>query len=341
VHTDRADGRLEMLALSGNNRSAVNHGEDPIGGLVWVLNERTLLTARNETAGLGIAAIGENLGNGGDARPIGCPDLFASRDRQQDQRGRDRSHGARNGIGDIRLDFREVAERAMRFDVSNAMTGVGRKRLRSTDLIGDKPFDFPGREGDAATAESLQVGKAGMCAHPYTPRLGNTEGMGHDLSITRMKAAGNIGRGHNREHCVVITATIGAETFTKIGIEIDRNHELALVLLDASDLHEQPSICKIRPTDPHFITDVGDAALFITLPVRGGGGPPLLDDSELTVLKISDQHTSRRVRDCEAWLCGRDDGLGGHAASPEDRQFIGADFDWIAVIGAAEILDSN
>jgi hypothetical protein len=122
----------------------------------------------------------------------------------------------------------------MRFDVSNAMTDVGRKRLRSTDLIGDKPFDFRGREGNAATAESPQVGKAGMCTHPYTPRLGNTESMSHDLWIAPMKAAGNIGRGHNREHRVVITATIGAETFTKIGIEIDGNHELALVMLDAS-----------------------------------------------------------------------------------------------------------
>jgi len=88
---------------------------------------------------LGIAAIGENLGNGRNARPIGCLDLFAARDRQQDQRGRDTPYGARNGIGDIGLDFRQVAERAMRFDVSNAMTSVGRKRLRSTDLIGDKP----------------------------------------------------------------------------------------------------------------------------------------------------------------------------------------------------------
>src|SRR5215472_15996437 len=147
-----------MLAVSGNNRSSVDHGQDPIGRLVRVLDERTLLTTRNETASLGIAAIGENLGNGRDARPIGCLDPFAPRDRQQDQRGRDSSYGARDGIGDIRLDFCQVTKRAMWFDVSNVMTGGGGKRLRSTDLIGDKPFDLPGREGNAATAESPQVG---------------------------------------------------------------------------------------------------------------------------------------------------------------------------------------
>jgi hypothetical protein len=109
----------------------------------------------------------------------------------------------------------------MRFDVSDAMARIGGKRLRRADLIGDEPLDLAGRERNAAPAESPQVGKSWMRANPYAARPGNAEGMGHDLWIASMKAASDIGRGHDRKHCVVITAAIGTETFAKIAIKIN------------------------------------------------------------------------------------------------------------------------
>jgi hypothetical protein len=63
VDADRADGGLEVLALCSDNGGAADHGQHPIGRLVRVLDERTLLTTRDETASLRIAAIGENFRN--------------------------------------------------------------------------------------------------------------------------------------------------------------------------------------------------------------------------------------------------------------------------------------
>src|SRR5215472_5022335 len=166
----------------------------------------------------------------------------------------------------------------MRFDVSNLMASIDCKRLRGADLISDEPLDLAGRERNAAPAESPQVGKAGMGAHLYTACLGDPEGMGHDLRIAPVKAAGDIGRGHNRKHRIVITAAIGTETFTKIRIKIDRKHELAFVVLDAStqrclstsrSWRPVPAIINVQndPIDPKVAWRWATIALLIMLPV--------------------------------------------------------------------------
>jgi hypothetical protein len=102
--------------------------------------------------------------------------------------------------------------------------------------------------------------------------------MGHDLWIAPVKTAGNIRRGHNREHRVVITAAIGAETFPKIRIEIDRNHQLALVMADGTTLFaflfffsvgvSNRRYAKYAYGSP-FCLNVDHATLFIMLPVCG------------------------------------------------------------------------
>ena len=105
------------------------------------------------------------------------------------------------------------------------MAGIGRQRLRRTDLVGDDPFDLARRIRNAAAAEAGKIRKARMRADSDTILLGDAEDFGHHFGIATVKAAGDIGAGDDAEHGGIIAHFIGAETLAAIAIEIDALHD--------------------------------------------------------------------------------------------------------------------
>jgi hypothetical protein len=127
-------------------------------------------------------------------------------------------------IGHVTLRLRHVAQGAMRFHVGDAVVAIGGERLGGADLVGHDALDFGGGKWNPAAAETPQVGQARMCAHRDAALFGSVEGLRHDLRIAGVKAAGDVRRGDDGQHGLVVAALVGAETFTEIGIEIDSRH---------------------------------------------------------------------------------------------------------------------
>src|SRR5205823_15015572 len=63
-----------------------------------------------------------------------------------------------------------------------------------------------------------------MRADRDAARLGDAERARHDLRIARMEAAGDVRRGDDRQHGVVVAAPVRAEALGEIGIKIDGRH---------------------------------------------------------------------------------------------------------------------
>lgn len=94
----------------------------------------------------------------------------------------------------------------MRLDEGDRVAGVGGKRLRGADLIGDQPLDFVRRKGHRPPSESPEIRKGRVGANVDAPLPRHLDGTGHDFGIAGMKAARDVGRSHH------------AEAFTHVGI---------------------------------------------------------------------------------------------------------------------------
>ena len=76
-------------------------------------------------------------------------------------------------------------------------------------------------EIDAAAAEALQIGKAGMRADADIARHGPRHGARHHIRIARVKPAGDIGGADDLQQRGIVAHGPGAEAFAHVGIEID------------------------------------------------------------------------------------------------------------------------
>ncbi len=76
--------------------------------------------------------------------------------------------------------------------------------MAAAELISDDALDLGEGQRQAAAAEALQIGKAGMRANSdAVPRRQRYGGM-HHIRIAGMKPAGNIGRADDAEHRRII-----------------------------------------------------------------------------------------------------------------------------------------
>ena len=78
-----------------------------------------------------------------------------------------------------------------------------------------------GRHLHALTAKSLQVGKARMRADTYVPLGGLAHGGCHHVPVTRMHAAGDIGRSHDFQQAGIIPHGPGPKALAHIGVQVD------------------------------------------------------------------------------------------------------------------------
>jgi hypothetical protein len=116
---------------------------------------------------------------------------------------------------------------------------------------------------------------------------GNGERPRHDLGIARMQTAGDVGRGDDGKHGLIVTTAIGAKAFAKIRIQIDISHRgllacdhwhgaklLLKCLLEMSILHPPPSSLRTQGTHtPCPLVSAVDWIPSDTADARGYGSP--------------------------------------------------------------------
>src|SRR6185503_14171494 len=118
----------------------------------------------------------------------------------------------------------DVAERAMRLDVRDAVADQRRHPRRRAHLVGDQARDLLRRERDAAPPEAPEVGEAGMGAHGDAAFLRRGHRRGHDLRVAGVEAAGDVGAGDETQHRAVVAHAPGAEAFRHVAVEVDGWH---------------------------------------------------------------------------------------------------------------------
>ena len=224
MDADAVDSDRNLRAVEGDDGAGLQHGQDPRGGRLGIMDHGARLLARHEIAGLGIGAVGEDLPRRSHAAALGSAlDLGAGdgQDHQLPVHGLDR---ACDRVGGRRILRCPIGKRAMGLHVGDAMAGQGRHAHGGAQLIGDQTLDLARRISHGTAPEPLKVGIAGMGADGDTRLLGRSERLGHDLGIPGMEAAGDIDAGDDAQHGAIVAHAPIAEAFSQIAIQIDRRH---------------------------------------------------------------------------------------------------------------------
>ena len=108
---------------------------------------------------------------------------FRSGGSEQAEARLDHFDRARNGQRDRFVLRRDIAQGAMDLHIGEPCPGIGGKRVRGADLIGDEPLDFSRRERQSAAAEAPEIGKSRMRSGRDPLGFRGLEGPCHDLRI--------------------------------------------------------------------------------------------------------------------------------------------------------------
>ncbi len=115
------DRRGQALAALGDDRLLLEHCERTRGGPIGIFDDGALLVARLQPSVVEIGAIGEHFMGDERADMLGRRHLLAARNHQQSEPGVDGARRPRHGERDLRLDFRDIGERAMTFHIRKTM----------------------------------------------------------------------------------------------------------------------------------------------------------------------------------------------------------------------------
>ncbi len=208
----------------GDQGSLAHHRDDTIGNLHAIMQNRTFLASRYHKAAIIIGAIGENLRD--DPEPFDGSSLFksAAGNSKKSEIAIDRTRRAGNGARNIFVFHRDIAQGAMRLHMGDPVPGIGCKRLRRTDLIGNKTFDFSVRERQTSAAKTPEIRKPRMRPDCDAVAFCRAECRRHHFGIATVKTARHIGARDDGEHRRIIAHLVGAEAFAAIAIEINALH---------------------------------------------------------------------------------------------------------------------
>ena len=102
---------------------------------------------------------------------------------------------ARNGIGNLALSARDVAQGAVRLDMRHTHALCPGTGIERSDLIDEHGFKFGQGNIHAPPPETLQIGETRMRTDTDAMRFRQTDGIDHDQGIAGMVAAGDVGAG--------------------------------------------------------------------------------------------------------------------------------------------------
>jgi hypothetical protein len=107
----------------------------------------------------------------------------------------------------------------MQLDVADGHILPSGDRQQGLYLPAHLRVQLLGRQQQAAAAEALAIGEAGVRAHRDAVRLRRPECRSHARFITRVTAAGDRGGRYDTEKGV-----IAADALAEIGVEVEERH---------------------------------------------------------------------------------------------------------------------
>ncbi|MDQ0388959.1 hypothetical protein J2S54_005779 [Streptomyces sp. DSM 42143] len=194
---------------------ALHHG-------VRVGDHRTLTSARDERARVGVRAVGEGLRDDGQPGPAGRLQEARARQPEHRRRAAREEHAVGHGRGLRLVPHDPVVQGAVRLDARHARAGGPGEDSQGTDLVGHLGRQLVGRDvhGTPSEARQIPIGDLGADHHaPLGRRLAHPP---HGDRVPRVEAARHVGADDDREQALVIGEPPAAEALAEIGVEVDR-----------------------------------------------------------------------------------------------------------------------
>ena len=266
---------------------------DARGGFLRRVDHGARRAAGGEPAVLGIGAVGVDLPHEGQPGARAGPLGGEPRHHDQDEARIDPGHGPGEGVGDRLVLVREVGEGAVRLDVGDAGARQRGAGLERADLIGDVALDSPRTllnpvPAEAAQVEEPRMGADGHAAHPRRRRR-----LDHDVGVTRVEAAGDVGRGDDVEERGIVAEgrDMGTVVFPQATVKV------FLTASEAARAERRAAELRAKGVDEATIVamaadlarrDAADSSRE-TAPLAQAADAVLVDTSELTLEQVIDR----------------------------------------------------
>src|SRR6267378_5697510 len=137
--------------------------------------------------------------------------------REQDQFRIDRFDSARDCVGQIRIAYGHVVQRAVRLHMVRLHIQCGGDRLKNSKLICHPVEHFFGRHRQLLASEILAIEKTRMRSDSYSLLLRRGNGGVHRIGIAGVKTGRDICRADQVEKLCVVS-----RAFAEVGVQIDR-----------------------------------------------------------------------------------------------------------------------
>jgi hypothetical protein len=143
-----------------------------------------------------------------------------ARQRQQKQRAVEAGQRVDDRAGQVLVDHHPVVQGTVRLDVGHpAACGAG-ESVERPDLVQDVVCDVGGADVEVPAAESVAVGKRDVRAQGHTAFSGDLDRAAHDLRVTRVEPACDVGAGHHREQGIIVTHLPGSVSFAEVTVDV-------------------------------------------------------------------------------------------------------------------------
>lgn len=195
------------------------------------MDHRTRLGARREVECIRIGTVGINFVDRRQPERFRGPRGGRPRHHHEGKFRIDGLDGAADGKRHFIVIGTDIAERAMGFHMCHRMVLKCCDRSQRPDLISHQRFHFGDDQSrQTPTTKTDQVHVAGMRADCDATFLRQPHRLAHDVRVTGMEPAGNVGGADDIKHRRVVTHRPRAKTLAEIGIEIDAHDFPFLVL---------------------------------------------------------------------------------------------------------------
>ena len=106
----------------------------------------------------------------------------------------------------------------MHFNMLQFFARCLHKSIQRAYLIGEKIFEFPGGNFDNPSPESQQIRQSGMGPYLDIRFFCQCDGSTHDMGISAMKSAPDIGRTDQPDNLLIEADFIGSKAFTHVAV---------------------------------------------------------------------------------------------------------------------------
>mmetsp|Transcript_29737 Transcript_29737/g.59168 ORF Transcript_29737/g.59168 Transcript_29737/m.59168 type:complete len:293 (-) Transcript_29737:4196-5074(-) len=191
---DAVDGGFDPFAGLRDDGLGLHHLDHTSTGKFRIMDHRAGYAAIDQSRVIIIGPVGKNLAGKGCAQTARGPFLSGGSQHHHDGVG---VRGEGSLVAAARHVFilgRHIPQRAVQFHVPHRRAQRIGHAQRRADLNPDRILEGCERHRDPAAAKPLNVSKTGMRANPHPLGQSNPHCLGHDIGVTRVSAAGDVGR---------------------------------------------------------------------------------------------------------------------------------------------------